>query len=258
MFLYRLVLPYLAIYTMALGATGTQLGIVNSVGMGVAAISGFLSGGLIDRIGVKKIYLLGIVILAASYLIYGLAGSWPILIVAMVAYWLGNNTAILGCSVVCANCLKSEERATGMSICETFGMGLLSLAAPMLGAWIVTAFGGVNVQGIRPLFFVCAAGVGSHFFSYLHSYLTAAWKNTGRAGLSFFQGFSQVFKEGRNLKRMAYYCLFNWYGDGYGYSLYSALCQSVQRGRPVCAGSNGHGRCSGTPRAWDSFWQVIR
>ena len=105
MFLYRLVLPYLAIYTMALGATGTQLGIVNSVGMGVAAISGFLGGGLIDRIGIKKIYLLGIVILDASYLIYGLAGSWPILIVAMVAYWLGNNTAILGCSVICANCL---------------------------------------------------------------------------------------------------------------------------------------------------------
>ena len=75
MFVYRLVLPYLAVYAMALGATGTQLGIINSVGMGVAAISGFLGGGLVDRIGVKKIYLLGIVILAVSYLIYGLAGS---------------------------------------------------------------------------------------------------------------------------------------------------------------------------------------
>ncbi len=201
MFLYRLVLPYLAVYTMALGATGTQLGIVNSVGMGVAAISGFLGGGLIDRIGVKKIYLLGIVILAASYLIYGLAGSWPILIVAMVAYWLGNNTAILGCGVVCANCLKHEERATGMSICETFGMGLLSLAAPMLGAWMVTASGGVNVQGIRPLFFVCAAGVAVTFFLILTQLSNRNWRITGRAGPSFFQGFAQVFKEGRNLKR---------------------------------------------------------
>ena len=202
MFLYRLVLPYLAIYTMALGATGTQLGIINSVGMGVAAISGFLGGGLIDRIGVKKIYLLGIVILAASYLIYGLAGSWPILIVAMVAYWLGNNTAILGCSVICANCLKSEDRATGMSICETFGMGLLSLAAPMLGAWMVTAFGGVNVQGIRPLFFVCVAGVTVTFFLILTRLSNRGWRNTRSGGLNFFQGFSQIFKEGHNLKRM--------------------------------------------------------
>jgi MFS family permease len=202
MFFYRLVLPYLAIYTMALGATGTQLGIVNSVGMGVAAISGFLGGGLIDRIGVKKIYLLGIVILAASYLIYGLAGSWPILIVAMVAYWLGNNTAMLGCSVICGNCLKSEDRATGMSICETFGIGLLSLAAPMLAAWIVTAFGGVNVQGIRPLFFVCLAGVTVTFFLILKRLSDRGWRNTKSGSSNFFQGFSQLFKKERNLKRM--------------------------------------------------------
>ena len=105
-FLYRLVLPYLAVYTMALGATGTQLGIVNSVGMGVAAVAGPLGGGLIDRIGVKKIYLIGIAILAISYLIYGLAGTWPILIVAMIAYWLGSNTSILGCGVVCQNAFE--------------------------------------------------------------------------------------------------------------------------------------------------------
>ena len=43
-FFYRLVLPYLSIYIMALGATGTQLGIVNSVGMAIAGISGPLSG----------------------------------------------------------------------------------------------------------------------------------------------------------------------------------------------------------------------
>ena len=202
MFVYRLVLPYLAVYAMALGATGTQLGIINSIGMGVAAISGFLGGGLVDRIGVKKIYLLGIVILAVSYLIYGLAGSWPILIVAMVAYWFGNNTAILGCSVVCANCLKSVDRATGMSICETFGMGLLSLAAPMLAAWIVTAFGGVNAQGIRPLFFICVAAVSITFFLVLTRLSNREWRNTRSSNINFFQGFSQVFKEGRNLKRM--------------------------------------------------------
>jgi MFS family permease len=201
MFLYRLVLPYLAVYTMALGATGTQLGIINSVGMAVAAVLGLLGGGLIDRIGVKKIYLIGIVILAASYLIYGLAGTWPILIIAMVAYWLGNSTAILGCSVVCANCLKSEERATGMAVCETFGMGLLSLAAPMLGAWVVTAFGGVNVQGIRPLFFVCVAGVAVTFFLILFKLSNRNWNLAGKPDQSFIEGFAQVFKEGHNLKR---------------------------------------------------------
>jgi MFS family permease len=201
-FLYRMVLPYLAIYTMALGATGTELGIVNSAGMGVAAISGFLGGGIIDRIGVKKIYLVGIVMLAASYLIYGLANSWPILIVAMMAYWLGNNTAFLSCGVVCANCLKSEERATGMSICETLSMGILGLAAPMVGASLVTAFGGVNVQGIRPLFFVCVVGIAITFLLVLTQLSNRNWRITGRVDPNFFQGFAQVFSERHNLKRM--------------------------------------------------------
>jgi len=201
MFFYRIVLPYLSIYTMALGATGTQLGIVNSVGMGIAGIAGPFSGWLIDRTGVKKIYLLGIVILACSYLIYGLAQSWSIIIVAMVVYWLGNNTSIHGCSVICGNCLQSEERAAGMSLCETFGMGLLGLAAPMVGAWLVTAFGGINVEGIRPLFFICLGGTVVTFFIILTQLSNRKWGGASSSGLGFFQGFSQVFKEGRNLKR---------------------------------------------------------
>jgi MFS family permease len=201
MFRYRMVLPYLSIYIMSLGATGTQLGIVNSVGMSIGGIVALFSGWLIDKIGVKKIYLIGIVILAVSYLIYGLAQSWSIVIVAMVAYWVGNWASIQGCSVICANCLKSEERATGMSICETFGMGLLGLAAPMAAAWLVTIFGGVNVEGIKPLFFVCMGGTVVTFFLILTQLSNRSWGRPGGAGLSFFQGLSQVFKEGRNLKR---------------------------------------------------------
>ena len=202
MFLYRMVLPYVSVYTMALGATGTQLGIINSVGMGVAGVTGFFGGWLVDRVGVRKVYLVGIMILAGSYLIYGLAQSWPIIIVAMMTYWIGNNTAILGCSVFCANCLKSSERATGMSICETFGMGLLGMAAPMVGAWLVTSFGGVNVEGIRPLFFICLAGTVVTFFLVLTQLSNRYWTVGSRAGLNFMHDFSQLFKNGRNLKRM--------------------------------------------------------
>jgi len=201
MFIYRMVLPYLSIYIMALGATGTQLGIVNSIGMGIGGVVALFSGWLIDKIGVKKIYLIGIVILSVSYLIYGFAQSWGIIIVAMVAYWVGNWASIQGCSVICANSLKSEERATGMSICETFGMGLLGLAAPMVAAWLVTIFGGVNVEGIRPLFFVCFGGTVITFFLILSQLSSRSWRRPGGTGLNFFQGFSQVFKEGRNLKR---------------------------------------------------------
>jgi len=32
-----------------------------------------------------------------------------------------------------------------MSLCETFAAGILGMAAPMLGACLVTAFGGINI-----------------------------------------------------------------------------------------------------------------
>ncbi len=178
LFFYRIVFPYASVYAMALGATGTQLGIINSVGMGVSGLVAPLIGWLIDRTGVKRIYLIGIVLLAVSYLVYGLAQSWTIIIIAMVAYWLGTTASGHGCTVICANSLASEERATGMGLCETFVAGILGIAAPMLGALLVTTFGGVNASGIRPLFFVCLAGTIATFFLILTRLSKRKWGST--------------------------------------------------------------------------------
>ena len=201
MFLYRIVYPYVSVYTRELGATGTQLGIVNSVGMGIAGLVGPVIGWIMDRTGIKRIYLIAITLLAVSYLVYGLAQSWTIIIIAMVAYWLGSGVSIQSCTVICGNSLASEDRATGMSLCETFGMGLLGMTAPIIGAWLVTTFGGVNVSGIRPLFFVCVAGTIATFFLILIQLSNRKWEKLGETSLSFFRGLSQVFKEGHNLKR---------------------------------------------------------
>jgi len=201
MFFYQLIFPYLSIYTIALGATATQLGIVNSAGMAMAGLVGPFIGWLIDRTGVKRIYLTGIFLLAISYLTYGLAQSWAIIIIAMTAYWLGNAGAGHSCSVICGNSLANEDRATGMSLCETFASGLLGIAAPMLGALLVATFGGVNVSGIRPLFFLCLAGTTATFLLILTQLSNRRWEGPGDAGLNFLKGIGEVFKQGRNLKR---------------------------------------------------------
>jgi MFS family permease len=73
---YQMVFPYLSIYIVALGATVTQLGMVNSLGMVAAGIMGPFTGWFIDRTGPKKIYLIGIGLLAISFFTYGIAQSW--------------------------------------------------------------------------------------------------------------------------------------------------------------------------------------
>src|SRR5512137_934963 len=162
---YQMVYPYLSIYIVALGATAMQLGLVTSIGMIIAGLASPFTGWFIDRIGPKRIYLLGIGLLAGSYFTYGIARSWTMTIIAMVAYWLGFSVSIHSCATVCGNCLTNEDRATGMTICETVAAGLLGMAGPMLGTWLVTVFGGVNASGIRPLFFFgLISTIGTLFF----------------------------------------------------------------------------------------------
>jgi MFS family permease len=200
-FAYQIVVPYLSLYIVALGATATELGIVNSFGMIAAGIIGPLTGWFIDRSGPKKIYLLGIGFLALSYLTYAIAQSWLITVFAMVAYWLGFSVSIHSCATICGNCLANEDRATGMTICETVAAGLLGMAGPMLGAWLVIVFGGVNAGGIRPLFFLSSI-ITAITFAIIWTQLSEKKGGMGR-GIQphLFRDLHQVLKGGQHLHR---------------------------------------------------------
>lgn len=202
MFFYQMVFPYISVYILSLGATATQLGIVNSLGMGLAGLIGPFVGWIIDSYGVKRVYLVGIGLLAASYLAYGIAQSWHIAIFAVLAYWLGNTASGISCSVICGNTLASKDRATGMSLCETVAAGLLGIAAPMLGAFLVRRFGGVNVSGIRPVFFVCLGGTLATFFLIFGKLSNRKWGVRGATGpRAFWHGLAKVLKGRPRLRR---------------------------------------------------------
>jgi len=198
---YQMTFPYLSIFIVALGATATQLGMVNSIGMIFAGAVSPLVGWLIDRTGPKKIYLMGIAMLAVSYLIYGAATGWIITIVAMIAYWLGFSVSTQSCATVCGNCLPNRDRATGMMICETVAAGLLGMAGPMLAAWLVTAFGGVTLDGIRPLFFIALAiSIGSLWLVYTQL-SDRKWNRAAGLRRNLVADLYSILREGRYLKR---------------------------------------------------------
>jgi MFS family permease len=198
-FFYRMVFPYLSIYIKALGASDSALGLTNSLGTFFAGLLGPFTGTFIDRFGHKKVYLFGILMLAASWLTYAFAQHWALTIVAMVLYWVGFETSMQGCGFICANSLTPDKRATAMSLCETFAAGLLGMAGPLLGAFIVTRFGGANIEGIRPLFFVSAGGALVSFILILTQLSGERWRSKARP--SFWNGFTEVFQVGRGLRR---------------------------------------------------------
>ncbi len=200
-FAYQMVFPYLSIYIVALGATGTQLGIVNSIGMIVAGLCGPLAGGLIDRIGPKRIYLIGIGFLALSYLTFGLAQHWELTILAMIGYWLGFATSIHSCATICGNCLVNRDRATGMLICETVAAGLMGVGGPMLATWLVTWLGGVTRDGIRPLFFSGLLVTIGTFVIVLTQLSDGKWAKPGASRPHLLRDIAQVMRGGKNLKK---------------------------------------------------------
>jgi MFS family permease len=198
---YQMIFPYLSIYIVALGATGTQLGLVNCVGMVVAGLCGPFTGGLIDRIGPRKIYLTGIGFLAFSYLAFGLAQRWEMAILAMVGYWLGYATSIHSCATICGNCLASRDRATGMLICETVAAGILGVAGPMLATWMVASFGGVTTGGIRPLFATGLAITIGTFVIVLTQLSERTWARAGSGRPHLLRDIAEVLRGRRHLKR---------------------------------------------------------
>jgi MFS family permease len=198
---YQTVFPYLSVYIVALGASATQLGFLNSVGMVIAGILAPFSGWIIDRTGPKKIYLFGIGLLAVSYLTYAVAHSWPIALIAMAAYWMGFSVSIHGCATVCGNCLANEDRATGMMVCETVAAGLLGMLGPMVGAWLVTASGGATAAGIRPVFLVGLGITAASFLLILTQLSNARWTAANATRPNLVRDLHEVMKEGRNLKK---------------------------------------------------------
>jgi len=201
MFLYSLVSPYLSVYTMGLGASATQLGLVNSAGMAAAGLIAPLVGWIIDQRGVRRVYLVGIAFLAVSYLTYAVAGSWTLAILAMVAYWLGKGLSGQSCSTICGNSIRSEDRATAMSLCETLAAGVLGMLAPLLGAVLVARFGGVTVSGIRPLFYISLVGTAGTFVMIYALLPNCRWRQARSEPRHLIRDLVTVLRSGKKLGR---------------------------------------------------------
>lgn len=158
-FLLNLTAQYDSIYTVALGADSVALGTISSIGNGIAALISTPVGWLVDRHGLKPFYLLGMGLLAGGSLVYALAPTWEVIIAAIILLSISMRLTGTGCSVICADSVRNEDRATAQNLCVTLA-SLLSMVAPLIAAPLITISGGMTVEGIRPLYFIRFVGYG--------------------------------------------------------------------------------------------------
>jgi hypothetical protein len=126
--------------------------------MGLSALYGPVSAGLMRREGTKRVYLGGVAIVALSYLLLGVSWTGFLGVLGIIVWWLGTTETGLCCSVVCGSSLTNESRATAMGSCESVALGIMSFIGPAIGAFIIGLLGGLKVSMLRPLFFMIFVG----------------------------------------------------------------------------------------------------
>lgn len=199
-FFRQLTYQYNSLYISALGADPIQLGSVNSVGGGVGALVSTPMGWLIDRYSLRWVFILGAAILTLVPLICALSNTWVMVVPAIILFAISTKITGLSCSVVCADSLRNEDRATGKALCNTFS-SIFAAVSPMVAAFILTYFGGITLEGIRGLYYIRFVGL-----SFVLLFLVVELMEIGstkRRGESpnFKQDFLDVFRDRPLLKR---------------------------------------------------------
>ena len=197
-FFNEMTMQYSNIYIRELGASPVELGAVNSAsGLGSTLISLPL-GYLQDRYSIRKIYLIGVALMTFVPLFYAITYRWEFIVPAILISGLGMR--IGSCVVICDISLPNKDRATGKALCEGIG-ALPTLLSPTIAAMLVTWFGGINIEGIRPLYWI-------QFTTrvLLFIYVALKLKEVARPEVEtkktkFLEGFREVFRRGTAIKR---------------------------------------------------------
>jgi len=141
--------------------------------------------------------------MAVGYAVFGIAQSWEITMAALVLTSLSTSMAMTVCPMICGNTLTSAERATGMQLCDTLA-ALPRIIAPVVAAFIISRFGGLSVEGIRPLYWLQTAGIAAAAaVIYLWFQNPVAPGGGGRRSLA--EGVRRILDEGTTVKRWILY-----------------------------------------------------
>jgi MFS family permease len=197
-----LAFDYQSIYVSRLGASPLVLGYISSIsGLGITLLS-IPTGIIADRFGIKKIILLISTFFLISALIFGIATSWQVAAIAMVLTSIGLTLNGTLCPMICGSTLDSSERVTGMGICDTISF-FPKLIAPLIGAYLITFFGGMNVQGIRPLYHIQLIGLVIAILV-IYKWFENPSKLSNRPDkkdTNIFKNFREMISEGTIVKR---------------------------------------------------------
>jgi len=156
---------YQQLFLRTLGADSQQIGYLNSLNRVANAVFALPLGWLSDRFSQRKVNLFGLLLGIIVPITFLLATDWSQAIPAMVIDAVATTMLGIFVTIFYINAVKeTSDRATAMSLRNTL-ISIVGLAVPTLSAIVVSHFGGITVEGIRPLFIIQIV-VGASVFLY--------------------------------------------------------------------------------------------
>ncbi len=205
----RLSYQYTSLYAIALGADKVALGTLNSVGSAVSTVLSLPIGRLVDRYSLRKMMLFAMTLEILVPVAYALAWDWVMLIPALILFQMTGYRSLVVTieSVYIAGSLRDDDRASGFGV-STVISTIGGTLAPIIAAYLVVAFGGINVSGIRPLFYIQLVGlVPLAVVIYLHLTEVGVSSFVGEAGKgvrNFLKDFGTLFQDAKGLRRFIF------------------------------------------------------
>jgi len=200
---YKMILPYLSLFIILMGATKAQLGLITSFGLIITAFLGPFLGQLIDRGGPKRVYIFGICVLIGGYMAFFAAPVWQVAALGMLLHQLGAGIGGASCASICGNCLASCDRAKGMLVCESLAAGLLGIIGPMISGWVLVSL--MHVEGtptdpntIRPLFLITLAITTLSLFVVIFKLEDIRWGGVSKEKRSVVKDAVAILKADKN------------------------------------------------------------
>ncbi len=159
---FGMVIPVMPLYAKALGASEAWTGLLSTGYSAMQFVFAPIWGRFSDRVGRRPVLLISIAMTAAAFFLYGLAGSFAVLLVSRL--FAGAATANIAIArAFVADVTPPEGRAKGMGIIgAAFGLGFVlgpaigsalsnvSLAAPGYAAAVLAAANGVAAFFVLP------------------------------------------------------------------------------------------------------------
>lgn len=197
-FMMNLTSNYSSIYTTGLGADSVTLGGIRSVSSAVNTLISLPSGWISDNYNLKKVMGAGMAIQVIMVALLALARNWTWVLVSMALEPFTMALMFRSQTVMMSNALQDGDRATGFGLRQIVGQ-LVGITAPIPAALLVGYFGGLNVEGIRPLFFMRTVGLAI-LYAYVYTNLDDVPPQPRPEKSSVLQDFREVLEGGKGLK----------------------------------------------------------